>query len=441
MERARNDQRHAFYRHSSPSNERNDANYGRLNEGDSTIQRLRNSMESLLRELGVEDNMAAKTVNTQPMHVNANTNSFGSFNFRDIEHALNSFNGRDNYRIEIWFEEFEEYAQMFKWNDLQKLLFVKRMMKDSAKLFLRTKKTMTYGELKQVLLREYGKKRSSAEIHKLMQSKKKKSDENLREYALRMLEIGVSNRIDEQSVIQYVIDGIDDDQSNKIILYGAKTYDQLKLKMDDYEKFKSSFSKKKDDSNKQTSKSKSIEKPMSKKKFENKGSHCFLCGETTHMMSSCPTKEKGAKCFKCLEFGHKASDNVCQKKGNKKEEKSYDRKVMCISAKPRAMKIIEVNGLELKSLIDTGSDINAIRERVFRNLNIAMTKCAPRNFTGAGGAALTVKGYFEGNLFIDDDYFSTIVYVCGDADIPADVVVGNELIYEINLCMEKAKSS
>lgn len=116
------------------------------------------------------------------------------------------------------------------------------MMKDSAKLFLRTKKTVTYGELKQVLIKEYGKKKSSAEIHKLLQTRKKKNDESLRDYALRMLEIGVLNGVEEQSVIQYVIDGIEDDNSNKILLYGAKSYEELKIKMEDYERYKSTAS-------------------------------------------------------------------------------------------------------------------------------------------------------------------------------------------------------
>lgn len=54
---------------------------------------------------------------------NQQTNQFGAFTFRDIEHALNTFGGKDSYRIETWTDEFEEYAQMFNWNEMQKLFY------------------------------------------------------------------------------------------------------------------------------------------------------------------------------------------------------------------------------------------------------------------------------------------------------------------------------
>lgn len=434
-EHERNTHTHKQQRHSSPYNERRHIQRKQQNGMNNTMQRLRNSMESLFDHLGVGD-MADKYA--EPNNANAQVNSFGSFTFRDVEYALNSFNGRDNYRIEVWIDEFEEYAQMFKWNDLQMLFYAKRMMKDSAKLFLRTKKTMTYSELKQVLLNEYGKKKSSAEIHKMLQSKKKKNDESLRDYALRMLEIGVSNNVDEQSVIQYIIDGIDDEQSHKVLLYGAKSYDELKIKMDDYEKYKATISKKKDDSYKQASgKSKPNEKSMSKKKSENKENRCYSCGDSSHLMNMCPTKEKGPKCFKCSEFGHKASDNVCHKKESKKEERNDDNKLMCMNAKPRAMKKIELNGLKLDALIDTGSDINAVRERVFNKLNIDANIGIEKKFTGAGGATVKVNRFFEANMFIDDDLFTSKTYIANDVDIPFDVVIGNELIFEHSLFMKK----
>lgn len=109
-------------------------------------------------------------------------------------------------------------------------------MKDSAKLFLRTKKIFTYDELIEALTKQFGRKKSSAEVHKWLQTKKKKSDENLQDYILRMIEIGESHGVDEQSVIQYIIDGIDDDKINKMLLYGVKTYDDFKERVHDYEK-------------------------------------------------------------------------------------------------------------------------------------------------------------------------------------------------------------
>lgn len=117
---------------------------------------LNSGIEDIANENGLRTQSSSRwQVNSASSHLNtmntshefgANHRSSGSFtaiSFRDIEHALNSFTGTGNYRIETWIEEFEKYAEMFKWDNLQKLIFAKRMMKDSAKLFLRTVKVST----------------------------------------------------------------------------------------------------------------------------------------------------------------------------------------------------------------------------------------------------------------------------------------------------------
>lgn len=410
-----------------------DDQHKRRDERDSSMQRLRKTIDEMLQDEKDEEDekMASRSAN-----------SFSAFSFRDIEHAINSFTGTGNYRIETWIEEFEDYAEMFGWNDLQKVIYAKRVMKDSAKLFLRTVKTTTYSALKRELLKEFGKKLSSGEVHKLLRSKQKKSDENMRDYTLKMREIGVSNDIDEKSVIQYIIDGIDDEQSNKIMLYGAKSYEELKVKLDDYEKYKTACGKNKEKvessrlNNKQRS---SKEQSGGKKNSSNKEPRCYLCGDTSHTMKDCPTKDKGAKCFKCSEFGHKASDNICKKNDSKTDAKTDGKKIMCINEKPRAMKEIKLNGFKLQALIDTGSDINAVRKSIFDSLKINFKIGIMREFTGAGGSTIKAERFFVGNLFIDDQDFESPIYIVNDSDIPIDIVIGNELIFDNSLTMVKGE--
>ncbi|XP_045460621.1 uncharacterized protein LOC123671019 [Harmonia axyridis] len=59
-----------------------------------------------------------------------------SLTFRDVEDSIKSFDGRDDYPIERWIEDFEEIAEVTGWNNLQKLIFAKKSLKGLAKLFI-----------------------------------------------------------------------------------------------------------------------------------------------------------------------------------------------------------------------------------------------------------------------------------------------------------------
>lgn len=46
-----------------------------------------------------------------------------------------------------------------------------------------------------------------------------------------MLEISSQAKVEMNAVIQYIINGISDDEVNKVILYGAKSISELKRKL------------------------------------------------------------------------------------------------------------------------------------------------------------------------------------------------------------------
>lgn len=53
-----------------------------------------------------------------------------------------------------------------------------------------------------------------------------------------MKEIASRGNITDDSLIEYVIDGIDDDNNDKTILYGADTIKEFKAKLRYYEKIR-----------------------------------------------------------------------------------------------------------------------------------------------------------------------------------------------------------
>ncbi|KYM76654.1 hypothetical protein ALC53_12949 [Atta colombica] len=52
-----------------------------------------------------------------------------SFNFKDVEDTIRPFYGSNCYLIEKWIADFEDLAILFKWNDVQKLVFGHKSLK------------------------------------------------------------------------------------------------------------------------------------------------------------------------------------------------------------------------------------------------------------------------------------------------------------------------
>lgn len=377
-------------------------------------------------------------------HMDAHSRS--TFTFNDIENSMNSFSGDGNHRIENWIKEFEQTSKLFRWNELQKVIYSKRLLKGDAKYFMRTIVATSWKDVKDNLLEEFGKKISSAEAHKLLRSTKKKSGESFREFVFKMREIGNANEIDNESVIQYIVDGIIDDQINKMMLFGIKTFEELKIKLEAYEKFKKSEPKK-DKKDEKSENKKSTTKNDNKKPSKDE-QRCFLCGDTSHTIKSCPTKEKGIKCFRCNVFGHKASDKVCKEsdierkeKDAKLDEKKDEKKVACLNLKTKSIKNVKLCERKFNALIDTGSDISGIRRSLFEKLAIPFKVGCAQNFKAAGGAKVTAKDYFYEKIDIEGEQFETVFYILGDDDIPTEMIIGNDLLFssEVVLSIKDGK--
>uniref|UniRef100_T1HJH7 CCHC-type domain-containing protein n=1 Tax=Rhodnius prolixus TaxID=13249 RepID=T1HJH7_RHOPR len=78
------------------------------------------------------------------------------FSSRDIEESLRPFTGEDNYTINLWLTDFEELAQVMKWQELEKWVFAKKSLKGLAKLFVSVERGLTsYSALKEALVEEF----------------------------------------------------------------------------------------------------------------------------------------------------------------------------------------------------------------------------------------------------------------------------------------------
>ncbi|XP_033358110.1 uncharacterized protein LOC117237843 [Bombus vosnesenskii] len=227
--------------------------------------------------------------------------------FKDVEDLLEKFSGDDLLSINRWIEDFKEMAELCGWSDIHMVAFAKELLTGSAETFEQQEQcTESWAKLKKAMKDKFENVVSDQQIHRELARRTKKPDESLQQYMYSMREIAEQGKVDIQSQIDYIIQGIPDEVINKVILYGARNMQQLKECLKQYEAMKRDMEAEKRSGERKDDKGKrSKVRNQSRQTSSNK--RCFNCGGEDHLSAKCPEKGKGVKCFKCNEFGHIAA--------------------------------------------------------------------------------------------------------------------------------------
>lgn len=152
---------------------------------------------------------------------------------------MREFDDTDSYPVERWIADFEDAATMFQWNELQKLVFAKKTFKGIAKLFLQSEGVIkTWKKIKELMIKEFATKVSSVQIHKIMGKRQIRKSETVKEFFLAMKELAARGDIENDALFEYVISGLNDEPSNKVVLYGAETVREFKERIKVYDKIR-----------------------------------------------------------------------------------------------------------------------------------------------------------------------------------------------------------
>jgi len=148
---------------------------------------------------------------------------------KDVEGSVSHFSGDDQMRIERWIDEFEDMSELLQWDNLQKIVYAKKLLRGSAKQFMSLQKGITtWRSMKKRLLNEFETKHNSAIVHAQLNKRKRQTNETPRQYIYVMQTIASQGDVEEEALVQYIIEGVPDEEYNKSILYGADTLTQLR---------------------------------------------------------------------------------------------------------------------------------------------------------------------------------------------------------------------
>lgn len=155
-------------------------------------------------------------------------------------HTMDSvpeFTGDDmTYSSVKWCQDVDDNAEIFGWTPQQKLIIARRCLSGTAELWMKTEKAFrTYEELKTAIVKEFPESVNCKKMHEIMSARKKQANETLYQYMLTMNDLGKRAKFPDYVAIQYIIDGIHDYESNKLLFYGVTTYPVLKERLLQYQ--------------------------------------------------------------------------------------------------------------------------------------------------------------------------------------------------------------
>ncbi|XP_076393341.1 uncharacterized protein LOC143265399 [Megachile rotundata] len=365
-----------------------------------------------------------------------------AMNYRDVEDSIRSFDGSSSYPVERWITDFEDVAILFEWTELEKLVFAKKSLKGLAKLYIQNEGVKTWAKLKELLRDEFSTKMNSAELHNLLSQRKMRRNETVQEYYLIMKEIASRGTIENDALIQYIIDGIPDETSNKLILFGTRKLSDFKERLKVYEtlrkKNREAPVRVREESTRRTDfggrGDYSRKTPFQKNENATTSrveSRCYNCGEKGYLSRDCARKSLGKKCFECKCFGHTAAECTKKEGGKPTTIPQVTPTVNTISTSTRheMRKEIFINDVRVKALIDTGSCVSLLREDVYKKIGIGNLHACTTKLTGFGKGNETLPlGYVQITIKIDSEEFPTTVYVVPIDSMNAEGVIGTDII-------------
>ncbi|XP_076382074.1 uncharacterized protein LOC143260475 [Megalopta genalis] len=315
------------------------------------------------------------------------------FTIKDVDVCLAYFTGDDRLPIEKWIADFEELSTLLEWNDVQMLLYAKRMLKGSAKQFVTYETGLTSWKiLKKRLKHEFKTEVNSAIVHAQLAKRRRRRNESARQYIGALQEIASQGNVEDDALIEHIINGIQDEEMNKTMLYGACSLHEMRKRLELFDRRKEKMMKDK--------------KPFIKKaEIEKK--------KIPHGKYD---KAKGLKCFNCNNFGHIAPNYPEGKKS--KQSGAKVNSIQCNDGELR----VSIDNVTCCALVDTGK--------------VRLNETS-RTLTGFGNARIIPIERFDAKLVIGEDEHMTSILVVPQESMTSEVILGRDFLNRVELFINK----
>lgn len=132
------------------------------------------------------------------------------FDFTAFESMVNPFTGDDTYDVDKWLNDLEDSFAVFNCNDRDKLVAARRLIKGTAKVFLRTIRVNTYNELKEELITEFRHAYTAHEVYQQLKARTLQTSESVKHFVSIMVEIASHATVPESDLVDIIVDNLQD---------------------------------------------------------------------------------------------------------------------------------------------------------------------------------------------------------------------------------------
>lgn len=375
-------------------------------------------------------------------------------NKEDVEFLVSTFSGDDDYGIIKWFQDFDDIMNQLNGNDEDKYRMARHLIRDTARIYLRTIRVQNYDELRRAMLQRYDRQITTSEVLRKLDRRVKLPDENILHYITCMQEISQQANVSEFELVIKIVSGLRDTASGMISLLGtARTIEQLISLLPMYEHMVAVSGRAQPKRNTipsatTISNTKSVATNQHASADQPGGAvRCFNCGQFGHMAAVCPKPRRApGSCFTCGSMEHhkqqcpKRRNLVASAVGTAEEAavEYEDELADAISRMPLvSVSFKDHHGNFTKSrsfhaLIDSGSPVSFVRRSALPS-GFAVSSLRKSKYFGIRNVPIYIHELLNCQLNLNDRNKIIKINVVPDDFIPFDVLLGRDVLDDFKI--------